>query len=86
MNKLTKMALDWHSDGLDDTHVLDNVTDEIMYDLCEKYDIELSDREEPQLTMLLRSIVSENIDWSAIIDADSEVRAYNDAKRSAIYE
>ena len=86
MNKLTKMALEWHSDGLNDKHVLDNVADELMYDLLEEYGIELSDREEPRLEMLLRSIVSENIDWDALRAADSEARAYNDAKRSAVYE
>ena len=86
MNKLTKMALEWHSDGLDDKRVLDNVADELMYDLLEEYGIELSDREEPRLEMLLRSIVSENIDWDALRAADSEARAYNDAKRSAVYE
>ena len=26
---LTKMALEWHSDGLDDKRVLDNVLDEV---------------------------------------------------------
>lgn len=86
MNKLTKMALEWHSDGLNDKRVLDNVADELMYDLLEEYGIELSDREEPRLEMLLRSIVSENIDWDALRVADSEVSAYNDAKRSAVYE
>lgn len=86
MNKLTKMALEWHSDGLNDKRVLDNVADELMYDLLEEYGIELSDREEPRLEVLLRSIVSENIDWDALRAADSEVSAYNDAKRSAVYE
>lgn len=86
MNKLTKMALEWHSDGLNDKRVLDNVADELMYDLLEEYGIELSDREEPRLEMLLRSIVSENIDWDALRAADSEVSAYNDAKRGAVYE
>lgn len=86
MNKLTKMALEWHSDGLDDGRVLDNVLDEVLYDFLEEYGIELSDREEPRLEMLLRSIISENIDWSALEDADREARDYEDARRSAIYE
>ena len=86
MNKLTKMALDWHSDGLSDKHVLDNVVDDVIYDFLERYGIELSDREEPRLEMLLRSIISENIDWGALEVADKECAAYNDAKRSAIYK
>ena len=84
--QLTKMALQWHSDGLDDKRVLDNVLDEVLYDFLDKYDLELSDREEPRLEMLLRSIISENIDWDALREADDEARAYGDARRSAIYK
>lgn len=84
--QLTKMALQWHSDGLDDKRVLDNVLDEILYDFLDEYGLELSDREEPRLEMLLRSIISENIDWDALREADDEARAYGDAKRSAIYK
>ena len=86
MNRLTKMALDWHKDGLGDKEVLDNVLDEVLYDFLDDYGIELSDREEPRLEMLLRSIISENIDWGALGDADAEARDYADAMRSAIYE
>lgn len=86
MNRLTKMALDWHKDGLGDKQVLDNVLDEVLYDFLDDYGIELSDREEPRLEMLLRSIISENIDWGALGDADAEARDYADAMRSAIYE
>ena len=86
MNRLTKMALDWHKDGLGDKQVLDNVLDEVLYDFLDDYGVELSDREEPRLEMLLRSIISENIDWGALGDADAEARDYADAMRSAIYE
>ena len=86
MNRLTKMALDWHKDGLGDKQVLDNVLDEVLYDFLDDYGIELSDREEPRLEMLLRSIISENIDWGALGDADAEARDYADTMRSAIYE
>lgn len=85
-NKLTKMALDWHSDGHDDSKVLDNVTGDVIYDFLEEYGIELSDREEPRFEMLLRSIISENINWDALREADQEARDYEDAKRSAIYK
>ena len=84
--QLTKMALQWHSDGLDDKRVLDNVLDEILYDFLDEYGLELSDREEPRLEMILRSIISENIDWDALREADDEARAYGDARRSAIYK
>jgi hypothetical protein len=86
VNKLTRLALDWHSDGIEDTRVLDNVVDEVIYDFLEEYGIELSDREEPRFEMLLRSIISENIDWDALKEADQEARDYADAKRSAIYK
>ena len=86
VNKLTKMALDWHSDGIEVTRVLDNVVDEVIYDFLEEYGIELSDREEPRFEMLLRSIISENINWDALKEADQEARDYADAKRSAIYK
>ena len=84
--RLTKMALEWHSDGLYDKRVLDNVLDEVLYDFLDKYGLELSDREEPRLEMLLRSIISENIDWEELRAADDEARDYNDAMRSALYE
>ena len=84
--QLTKMALQWHSDGLDDKRVLDNVLDEVLYDFLDEYGLELSDREEPRLEMILRSIISENIDWDALREADDEARAYGDARRSAIYK
>ena len=86
MNKLTERALEWHSDGLDDSRVLDNVLDEVIYDFLEQYGIELSDREEPKLEMLLRSIISENINWDTLAEADAEARAYDDARRSVFYE
>lgn len=86
MNKLTKKALEWHSDGLSDTRVVDNVLDEVLYDFLEEYGIELSDRQEPRLEMLLRSIITENIDWQALEVADAEARDYLDAKRSALYK
>lgn len=86
VNKLTKLALDWHSDGIEDTRVLDNVVDEVIYDFLEEYGVELSDREEPRFEMLLRSIISENINWDALREADQEARDYADAKRSAIYK
>lgn len=85
MNKITKLALEWHSDGITDKQVIDNVTDTIMYDFLEEYEIDLSDHDDAKLEMLLRSIVIDNIDWEAIEEADRDARDYADAKRSAIY-
>ena len=85
-NKLTKLALQWHSDGLEDKQVLDNVLADVIYDILEEYGIELSDREEPRLETTLRSIIDENIDWEALREADIEARDYQDAKRSTIYK
>ena len=85
-NKLTKLALQWHSDGLEDKQVLDNVLAEVIYDILEEYGIELSDREEPRLETTLRSIIDENIDWDALAEADMEAKDYADARRSALYE
>lgn len=86
MNKLTKLAQEWHADGLDDSRVIDNVLDEVLYDFLEQWGIELGDHEEPRLEALLRSIISENIDWAALEEADQEARDYRDARDSALYE
>ena len=80
LNKITKLALEWHSDGLDNNQVVDNVTDALMYDWLEEVEADLSDRQDTRLEMLIKSIVMDNIDWDAIADADKELRAYNEAK------
>lgn len=80
LNKITKLALEWHSDGLDNNQVIDNVTDTLMYDWLEEVEADLSDRQDTRLEMLIKSIVMDNIDWDAIADADKELRAYNEAK------
>ena len=80
LNKITKLALEWHSDGLDNNQVVDNVTDTLMYDWLEEVEADLSDRQDTRLEMLIKSIVMDNIDWDAIADADKELRAYNEAK------
>lgn len=80
LNKITKLALEWHSDGLDNSQVVDNVADTLMYDWLEEVEADLSDRQDARLEMLIKSIVMDNIDWDAIADADKELRAYNEAK------
>ena len=80
LNKITKLALEWHSDGLDNNQVVDNVADTLMYDWLEDVEADLSDRQDARLEMLIKSIVMDNIDWDAIADADKELRAYNEAK------
>ncbi len=83
---LTDLAQAWHDDGCDDKRVIDNVLDEVMYDILERYDLEPSDHEEAKLEMLLRGIVTEQIDWDEIAENDRNARDYDDAKRSALYE
>lgn len=83
---LTDLAQAWHDDGCDDKRVIDNVLDEVMYDILERYDLELSDHEEAKLEMLLRGVVTEQINWDEIAENDRNARDYDDAKRSAPYE
>ena len=80
VNKVTKLALEWHSDGQDNKQVLDNVTDTVMYDFLDEFELDLSDRQDARLEMLIRSIVMDNIDWDVLELADAELRDYNQAK------
>ena len=80
MNKVTKMALDWHADGCTNSQVVDNVASTIMYDWLEDTELDLSDRQDARLEMLIRTIVMDNINWDALDEADKELRAYNEAK------
>lgn len=85
MNKVTKMALDWLSDGLTETKAVENVKDELVYDILEQYELELDDKEMAKLERVIRVAVDANINWEEIEEACEENRAYQDAKRSAIY-
>lgn len=80
VNKVTKLALEWHSDGQNNKQVLDNVTDTVMYDFLDEFELDLSDRQDARLEMLIRSIVMDNIDWDVLELADAELRDYNQAK------
>lgn len=86
MKKITDMALDWHSEGMTDKQVVDNVADDIMNEIIDKYDLDLNEPQIAKLEMLLCEITSDNIEWDLLDDADKEVAAYEDAKRSAIYK
>ena len=85
MNKLTKMALEWRKDGLTDGKVVENVRDELVYGILEQYEIDLSDHNEAKLESLMRNIVDDAINWDELDELDREGRAWEDAKRSAIY-
>lgn len=85
MNKVTKMALDWLSDGLTEAKAVENVKDELVYDILEQYELELDDKEMAKLERVIRVAVDANINWEEIEEACEENRAYQDAKRSAIY-
>ena len=80
VNKVTKLALVWHQDGCDNKQVLDNVADTVMYDFLDEFELDLSDRQDARLEMLIRSIVMDNIDWDVLELADKELRDYNEAK------
>ena len=86
MKKITDMALDWHSEGMTDKQVVDNVADDIMAEIIDKYDLDLNEPQIAKLEMLLCEITSDNIEWDLLEDADKEAAAYEDAKRSAIYK
>lgn len=85
MNKVTKMALDWLSDGLTEAKAVENVKDELIYEILEHNELELDDAQTAKLERVIRVAVDENINWEEIEDACKESEAYNDAKRSAIY-
>ena len=49
MNKVTKMALDWLSDGLTEAKAVENVKDELIYDILEQNELELDDAQTAKL-------------------------------------
>ncbi len=76
MNKLTKIAMEWHFDGQDDAQVIESTLSEVLYDILDNYGLELSDRVEPKFERVMREIVADNIDWEAI-DAEDKTRTQN---------
>lgn len=85
VEKVTKLAQAWHDEGCDDKHTIDNVVDEIVYDIIEDYGLDLTDAQDAKLESLLKDIVTDNIDWEEIRRADADAKDYKDAKRGAIY-
>ena len=85
MNKLTKMALEWRRDGLTDGKIVENVRDELMYDILEQYELDLSDHNEAKLESLMRCIVDDGISWDELDELDREGRAWEEARRTGIY-
>jgi uncharacterized protein YpuA (DUF1002 family) len=85
MNKVTKMALGWLSDGLTEAKAVENVKDELVYDILEQYELELDDSQMAKLERVIRVAVDSNINWEEIEDICNESDAYLDAKRSAVY-
>ena len=83
--KLTEMAEYWQRDGMPDGRIIDNVTDEVFYDFVDQYDLHLSDRQEAHLTMLIRSIVTDEVDWDKLDENNESAADWDDAKRSAVY-
>ena len=85
-DKLTEMAEFWQQDGLPDSQIIDNVTYEVLYDFIDQYELSLSDTQEAKLTMLIRSIVTENVNWDKLSENNENAADWDDAKRSAIYK
>ena len=85
MNKVTKMALGWLSDGLTEAKAVENVKDELLYEILEQNELELDDAQEKKLERVLRTAIDQNINWEEIEEACNESEAYLDAKRSALY-
>lgn len=85
MNKVTKMALCWLSDGLTEAKAVENVKDELIYDILEQNELELDDAQMAKLERVIRVAVDSNINWDEIEGACNESEAYLDAKRSAIH-
>ena len=86
MKKTTEMALEWNADGLSDKQITENVVDDIMCEIIDRYDLDLNDSDQAKLEMFLRGVVPENIEWEVLDEANQEAVDYADAKRSAIYE
>ena len=76
MNKVTKMAMEWHFDGQDDARAIESTLDEVIYDILDNLELELSDKVEPKFERVMREIVADNIDWEAI-DAEDKQRTRN---------
>lgn len=85
MKKITKIALDYNAEGLSDKKIIENTVDEIMYEIIDNYDLDLSDSDQAKLETFLRGTVPENIEWEALDEANQEAADYADAKRGAIY-
>lgn len=86
MKKITKMALEWNAEGVGDKRIIDNVIDEIMYEILDNYDLDLSDHEQAKMEMVLRTAVPDNIEWEVLEEANQDASDYADAKRGAIYK
>ena len=86
MKKITEMALEWNADGMSDRRIIDNVVDDVMGEILDRYDLDLNEPQQAKLEMLLNEIIVDNIEWDALEDANREAADYAEAKRSAIYK
>lgn len=86
MKKITEMALEWNADGMSDKRIVDNVADDVMGEIINRYDLDLNEPQQAKLEMLLNEIIVDNIEWDALEDANREAADYADAKRSAIHK
>ena len=84
--KLTDLAQAYHDDGADTRHTLDSVADDVIMETLETFNLDVSKREYNLMRLAVMHILPDAIDWEEIERADDEARAYDDAKRSAIYK
>ena len=85
MNKVTKMALQWLGDGLTEAKAVENVKDELVYDMLEQYELELDDKEMAKLEGIVRVAVDSNINWEEVEEACREGEAWRQPRREGLY-
>lgn len=85
MNKVSKMALQWLGDGLTEAKAVENVKDELVYDILEQYELELEDKEMAKLERVIRVAVDSNINWDEIEEACREGEAWRQPRMEGLY-
>ena len=85
-DRLTQLVQAYHDDGADTRHTLDSAADTLIMEQCEDLHIDLTEDEYNKFMCIMRCVCTDYTDWEAIAEADEEARAYEEAKRSAIYE
>ena len=85
ISRLTEAARDWNKDGQDDSHIIYNVTEEVVEHICDYFGIDMSSAQAARVEMALHDPVRDSIDWDTLEQDNESAREWEDAKRSAIY-